>query len=69
MSDHSVDQQISELHNKMFSFFFANFFLFFSNFFLKNNGVSVYLGSIPCYSVIDVTSILHHKLISRYGCS
>lgn len=65
MSDHSVDQQISELHSKIFYFFFAFFFPF-PLYFLKNNGVSVSLGSIPCYSIIDVTSTLRHQLISRY---
>lgn len=64
MSVHSLALQISELHSKAFSFFSLPSILLFIYLF-KNNGVSVYLGSIPLYTVIDVTSIPHHKIISK----
>lgn len=65
MSVHSLALKISELHSKAFSFFLCLLFLLL----FKNNGASAYLGNTSHYSVIDVTSIPHHKIISKHICS
>lgn len=65
MSVHSLDLQISELHSKTFSFFFA-FFLFFSR---RTMVCQFILAAFHVIQLIDVTSIPRHRLISKCGFS